>query len=353
MDVYSISAAGIAKRPADELPQLLTQPDVLVWVDVPHCEAAEAKALSDVFGFHELAIRDCRMRNHIAKMHVYTDHAFLVLHAPELGTGGHVHYVELDQFIGPNYLITVHGPLNPQVDPEAALRETGRVRQRIERGSFQPESALELSYAIGTSLVEHEKDLVAQLAEKSGELEVEVTDDKPDEPEQLLKRLFTVEQELLAIRTMSTHTAETYRALASGIRAAPRANDHLRDTHLLDDLAGRFAMVRSMADGQRDFVHGVIEFFQAVTSTQLAADAQRTAATSLRQAEASVKQNDDMRRISAWVAIIAVPTAVTGFFGQNLPYPGNSERSGFIASVVIMVVAAVVLFAIFKAKKWL
>ena len=60
-----------------------------------------------------------------------------------------------------------------------------------------------------------------------------------------------------------------------------------------------------------------------------------------------------MRRITAWVAIVAVPTAVTGFFGQNVPYPGFGETSGFIASVLIMIVLAAVLYIIFKRKEWL
>jgi len=90
----------------------------------------------------------------------------------------------------------------------------------------------------------------------------------------------------------------------------------------------------------------VIEFFQTRTTTHMT-----IAAESL--AQASVQQNNDMRRITAWVAIIAVPTAVTGFFGQNLPYPGFGEQSGVIASAVIMIAAAVVLFVIFKTKKWL
>jgi magnesium transporter len=101
-----------------------------------------------------------------------------------------------------------------------------------------------------------------------------------------------------------------------------------------------------MADGQKEFVHGVIEFYQTRTSTHMTIAAESLAQT-------SVQQNNDMRRITAWVAIIAVPTAVTGFFGQNLPYPGFGERSGFIASAVIMICAAVVLFAIFKTKRWL
>jgi magnesium transporter len=60
-----------------------------------------------------------------------------------------------------------------------------------------------------------------------------------------------------------------------------------------------------------------------------------------------------MRRITAWVAIVAVPTAVTGFFGQNVPYPGFGENSGFIASIAIMLIIAATLFLVFKRKNWL
>jgi magnesium transporter len=66
-----------------------------------------------------------------------------------------------------------------------------------------------------------------------------------------------------------------------------------------------------------------------------------------------VQQNDDMRRITAWVAIVAVPTAVTGFFGQNVPYPGFGTKVGFLASMIIMLALAVSLYVAFKRKKWL
>ena len=99
-------------------------------------------------------------------------------------------------------------------------------------------------------------------------------------------------------------------------------------------------------DLQREFLHGVIEFYQTRTSTHLTVAAEKLAST-------SVRQNDDMRRITAWVAIIAVPTAVTGFFGQNVPYPGFGRTSGFIASAAIMASVAIVLYIIFKTKKWL
>jgi magnesium transporter len=115
---------------------------------------------------------------------------------------------------------------------------------------------------------------------------------------------------------------------------------------LFSDLADQFELVKSMADGQREFLHGVIEFYQTRTSTQTTIAAEKVAST-------GVQQNDDMRRITAWVAIVAVPTAVTGFFGQNVPYPGFGTRAGFLGSMLLMLVLAVTLYVVFRRKQWL
>src|SRR6185312_12272012 len=174
MDVYSITSAGVERRPAGDLKLLLEQPDVLTWVDLPICQAGEAAVLSDLFGFHDLAIRDCVERNHISKMHVYDDQVFVVLHAPELGSGGHVHYIELDQFVGPNYLVTVHGPLNPAVAPEVAFIDTNTVVRRLEGKQLRPSSPFELSYGLVSAMIRRESDLIADLAKQSGLLEQRV-----------------------------------------------------------------------------------------------------------------------------------------------------------------------------------
>src|SRR4029450_1313806 len=86
--------------------------------------------------------------NPAPKVHLYTHYVFLALHAPELGKGGHVHHLELDQFVGPGYLVTVHGPLDPEVPPGLEFRETSAVRKRIESGRFRPSRSVELSHAI-------------------------------------------------------------------------------------------------------------------------------------------------------------------------------------------------------------
>jgi Mg2+ and Co2+ transporter CorA len=289
MDVYSITDAGVEQRSAEELKVLLDQPDALIWVDMPICLANDAAVLSDVFGFHELAVRDCVERNHISKLHFYDDHVFTVLHAPEMGSGGHVHYVELDQFVGPNYLVTVHGPLNPAVEAEVAFADTRLVLRRIEQDEIHPTSPMELSYSIVSAMARRETDLVAALAEESGRLEQQVTDeDHNDDPEVLLEELFQVGHQLLAICTMATHSAATYGGMAKRIRSISD-----QEKPLVADLADLFDMVVSMADGQRQFLHGVIEFYQTRTSTHLTVAAEKLATT-------SVQQNDDMRRITAW-----------------------------------------------------
>ena len=117
MDVFVVCDAGVERHDVRDLPRLLEQQDAVIWVDIPACDAVAVEALSGVFGFHRIAVRDCVERNHVSKVHVYDDHVFTVLHAPQVGQRGHVHYVELDQFIGRNYLVTVHGPLNPAVEP--------------------------------------------------------------------------------------------------------------------------------------------------------------------------------------------------------------------------------------------
>jgi Mg2+ and Co2+ transporter CorA len=267
---------------------------------------------------------------------------FTVLHAPQVGRRGHVHYVELDQFVGHNFLVTVHGPLNPAVDPEVALLDTHAVLRRVERGSLIPGSPFELSHAIVTAMTRREIDLIAKLAQESGRLEQRVMlSEERDDPESFLEELFQIWYELLAVRTMAVHSGATYTRLIKQARAVPETA-----SPLLSDLVDEFELVKSMADGQREFLHGVIEFYQTRTSTHTTLAAELAAS-------AGVQQNDDMRRITAWVAIVAVPTAVTGFFGQNVPYPGFGTRTGVFASVTIMLILAVALYAIFRHKKWL
>lgn len=342
MRVLRISVDGVERRPPSDVPALLAERDAIVWVDMPHCDPEALSLLRDVFRFHPRAIANCVERNHMSKVHIYPEHVFTVLHAPHIGQRGHVHYVELDQFVGSNFLVTVHGPVNPLVPVEVAGIDTGAVAHRLECGSLSVAHAYEISYAIAMSLGRREVDLVAQLAQESGRLEQSVTSQETRaDPEGFVEDLFEVWYELLAIRTMAAHTAATYGRIA----AVTKASKHPARASVID-VEDQFQRITTLADGQREFLHGVIEFYKTRAETHTTIAAERMATT-------GVQQNDDMRKISAWVAIIAVPTAVTGFFGQNVPYPGFSDSSGLIASTALIVVGAVVLYVLFRRWRWL
>ena len=137
MQLRWIEEAGMREIPLAELATYRARDDGFVWLDVPNWSDEAERVLSEGFRFHPMAIEDCRNRNHIPRVHVYPDHLFIVVHAPEIGTGGHVHYLELDQFVGADFLVTVHGPVNPKVPLEAALRETNGVAERMASGRLR------------------------------------------------------------------------------------------------------------------------------------------------------------------------------------------------------------------------
>ena len=165
---------GATVRDPSELPELLGRTDGFLWLDIPEWSDQAEHLLTHEFEFHPMAVDDCRNRNHVPRVHVYADHLFLVIHAPEIGTGGHVHYLELDQFIGEHFLVTVHGPLNPNVPLEAALRETRAVGERLEQGRLQPTSPFGLTYAIVSAIARREAALVGEIARQVGLLEQRV-----------------------------------------------------------------------------------------------------------------------------------------------------------------------------------
>ncbi|HEX2063588.1 MAG TPA: CorA family divalent cation transporter, partial [Acidimicrobiales bacterium] len=119
LEVWWVPPAGPPKRQrVEDLPALLQRDDGFCWVDIPACDGAAAGVLAEVFGAHPLAVKDCVEANPTGKVHAYPDHILLVLHSPEPGRGGQAHLVELDQLVSTRYLVTVHGPFPPGVDPE-------------------------------------------------------------------------------------------------------------------------------------------------------------------------------------------------------------------------------------------
>ena len=142
MKVRWIDSEGVTVRELAELSALRKRSDGFLWLDIPEWSDAAERILAEEFHFHAMAIAESKNRNHVPRVHVYPDHFFIVVHTPEIGAGGHVHYLELDQFVGEHFLVTVHGPISPKVPLEAALRETSVVGTRMESGQLRPTSPL-------------------------------------------------------------------------------------------------------------------------------------------------------------------------------------------------------------------
>jgi Mg2+ and Co2+ transporter CorA len=348
VDVRVLADGKVVPHPVEELPALLAGGTGLIWVDIPGCDARAVQVLSEVFGFHHMAVHDCVERNRVPKMHAYPDHVLVVLHAPERGHRGHVHYVELDQIIGRNYVVTVHGPVNPAVGAGAALRETSAVLSRIETGRLVPRTPFELSYAIAAAVTRNQEAYIETVTSDVWRLEQRVTGGDVGEPVDFLTELFRAGHGLLAVRTMAALSAGIYERLAglSGISPAGQ--------QLVSDIADKFERVRGVADGEREYLRGVIEFYQTVLTINSALIGQAQNEEVQRLTEASYAQNEEVKKISAWAATFFAPTLIGTVYGMNFKHmPETHWVWSYPAALVLMVLGSFVVYRAFKRRGWL
>jgi magnesium transporter len=327
MELRWISEAeGTSLRELAELPDLLERTDGFLWLDIPTWSEEAEEILGNRFAFHPIAIENCRERNHIPRVHVYPNHLFIVIHAPEIGTGGHVHYLELDQFVGERFLVTVHGPLNPKVPLEAALRETQAVAQRIDGGRLRPTSPFGLTYAIVSSIARREAALAGDIARQVGLLEQRVMAASDEEPQEFLTQLFTARHELLTIRTMAAQGGEIYRRAIKLTTFAPP-----KDMKLMKDLLDQYESVASISQAQLDFLMGVTEFYRARTDTKMTIAAERLAV----------------------IAAVTLPiTATSSIVGMNVIVNDETHWVLLIILLAIMATMSFILLRWAKRQGW-
>jgi Mg2+ and Co2+ transporter CorA len=312
MDVWWISEAGAQRCTVDDIDDLVGRTDGWMWVDIPSFDAAVEQLFTRVFDFHPRAVQDCAQRNHVPKVHSYADHLFLAVHSPEVSAGGgHVHYVELDQFVSARYLITVHGPLNPAVPLETALRQTGEAARRLESGRLRPASPYALSYAIVSSIVRHEEDLTGNLARDVGLLEQRVMTGVEEDPEDFLDQLFQARHKLLTVRTMAAQTREVYGRLVRVAGFVAEAG-----APLFDDLVDQYDRLCGIADGQLAFLHGVTEYYRARTDTKMTIAAERLAVIAavtlpITALSSVLGMNVIVNTSTHWVALVVLLVAMT------------------------------------------
>ena len=327
MNVYWVSPAGVERYKVEDLKSLLAREDGFIWVDLPECDDPSSQVLSEVFGFHPLAPEDCRKQTHVPKVHVYPDHLFVILHAPEPGTAGYTHLLELKQFVGRRYLVTVHGPFGESAPFEAGFRETRTVLQRIESGRFHPRLPAELSYTIVSAMTRHTEALVSVLASKVVALERHVVQKSIDNSEQVLETMFYLRHELLSVRTIAAHSREIYARLAT---LAPRFIP-TEERLFIEDIVDQFERIRGICNGEVEFLQGVIDFYQTRAITKL---------------------NFAMERLALITVLLLPITAVASIYGMNIIVFEKSSIVHISVVLIAMVFIVAVLFRWAKRQGW-
>jgi magnesium transporter len=306
--------------PVADISDYLADESVTIWLDLRGPDHDDLAVVSEEFGLHPLAVEDALHHSQRPKLDRYPSHLFLTAYAARLdATIGELATSELAAFITSQALITVRK--DDGLDIGAAVQ---RWDQNPDLTGF---GVGYLLYGLLDFIVDSHFDAVQSLDECVEEIEDRLFDDIPHNME-VQRRSFQLRKSLVLLRRVVIPMREVVNTLMR------------RDLHLVgDDLVPYYQDVydhvlraAEWTDTLRDLVTSILETNVTIQGNRL---------------------NVITKKVTGWAAIIAVPTLITGYFGMNVPYPGFSEKAGFDASIVAMILAALVLYLIFKRKDWL
>ncbi len=238
-----------------------------------------------------------------------------------------MHYLELDQFVGEHFLVTVHGPVSPKVPLEAALRETSAVAARLESGRLRPTSPFALDYAIVSAIARREAEMVAEIAGEVGVMEQQVMSEEDQDPQAFLSQLFAARHELLTIKTMAEQGGEIFRRAITLTRFAPPEG-----LELMKDVLNQYETVSHISDSQLRFLVGVTEFYRARTDTKMTIAAERLAV----------------------IAAITLPiTSLSSVLGMNVIVNGSTHWIALAILLLIMLSISLIMLRWARKQGWL
>jgi magnesium transporter len=302
------------------LEEVRTRGAGFVWIGLHEPDADQITGIADVFGLHELAVEDAVHAHQRPKLERYDDTLFMVLKTVRRRGDGQevVETGEVMAFLGRDFVVTVrHGE-------HSGLHD---VRTRLEADPEQlalgPAAVL---HAIADHVVDTYLAVTEAIEDDIEELEREVFTPRsaPD-----AERIYAMKREVLELRRAVVPLGGPLRKLTEGYSAL-----------VPHDVRSYF---RDVDDHLVTVTERIGSFNELLTSLVDAALAKIT-----------MQQNGDMRKITAWVAIVSVPTAVAGIYGMNFTYmPGLDDHYGFATLLVLTFVACAFLFRVFRRNQWL
>jgi magnesium transporter len=307
--------------PAEQLSARLAADErTVVWLDLHDPDQQDLQIVVDEFGLHPLSVEDAITSHQRAKVDRYRSHLFANMYAVSVDDSGTTFTAgEIGVFITARALVTVRkddfdiDTLIARWDLNADLVDT---RNQISA----------LVYGLIDVVVDGHYHAVEQLDDAVDELQTHLFQAQRDVD--VRRRAYELGASLAALRRVVAPMQEVVSRLS-------RTDSHLRDEALgpyYQDVYDHALRTVESVDAARDRV-------DRIADTQLN--------------EQAAELNEITKRLAAWAAIIAVPTAVTGFYGQNVPYPGFGHVGGFIASCVIMLALGVPLYWYLRRNHWL
>ncbi|HEX5524898.1 MAG TPA: magnesium/cobalt transporter CorA [Pedococcus sp.] len=314
---------------SDELEALRTggRPQDFLWIGLKDPTDEEFDLVNDELKLHPLAVEDAVKGNQRPKVELYDNTIFVVLKTLRyLEETSDIETGEVMVFLGDRFVVTVRrGEANP----------LAMVRHRLEAEHDKLRyGEIAVLHAVMDSIVDNYVLIDSELQTDLEEIEQAVFSGNPEVDSQTIYRL---KREVLEFKRAAVPLAAPLRMLHDGSRS-PVPSKEVR------------LLMRDVADHLLRVIDHVESYDRLLTDVLNAHLAQ----LSVQQAQISVQQNSDMRKISAWVAIAAVPTMIAGIEGMNFKHmPELSHVWGYPAVLTVMLVACLSLYRAFRRSGWL
>ncbi len=304
----------------EELDEHLCHEHAVVWVDMCRPTLHELQTVAEKLELHSLAVEGAATSRQRTKFVRYGHHGFLSAYAVRLETDtAELVTAEIAAFITPRALVTVRKDDHFPVDDLLA-----HVDQNAELANHGVSA---LVYGLLDFVVDGHFDTVQALDDQIESLEDLLFDERPHDSD-VQRRSFELRKSLVRLRRVVLPMREIVNTLMRrDVDLAPREM-----APYYQDLYDHVLRATEWTDSLRDLVATIVETNLTIQGNRL---------------------NIITKKVTGWAAIIAVPTAITGFYGQNLPYPGFADHSGFITSSLLIAVLSLVLFFTFKRQAWL
>ena len=302
----------------DAISDVLQEPDTFVWVGLLEPDPSLMRKIQEEFGLHELAVEDAQKAHQRPKLKEYGDTLFVVLHTAALA-GDEIQFGETHVFVGRRFVITVrHGPSTGY----AKVRE--RVESMPDRLASGPGYVL---YSIIDFVVDHYQPCMDSLQTRFQAFERELFNDESTSDN--LQDFYSLKNELLTLQAAAVPLIDICtQLLRFHSDIIPKENRiYYRD--ILDHVA----RVTQTADRMREMIN---------------------AAMQVALAQVTIRQNEVVKRLAGWGAILAVPTMVFSWYGMNFEFmPELKWKWSYPAIMIGIVIGCLLLHRRLKRVGWL